>query len=154
VIRLHDLRHTHATLLLADGVPGKVVSERLGHASATITLPSTSRSIPAWAARRQTALRRCFKADFEARSITRVSRGPQRPLQRNTPAPDLNEHRREAVRGIWYMGQRITLQRPEGECVAQDYAEGQCLDADCRPYADKVNSGRSAIAVAKQVSVG
>jgi integrase len=38
VIRLHDLRHTHATLLLADGVPVKVVSERLGHASATITL--------------------------------------------------------------------------------------------------------------------
>lgn len=37
-IRLHDLRHTHATLLLADGVPVKVVSERLGHASATITL--------------------------------------------------------------------------------------------------------------------
>ena len=38
VIRLHDLHHTHATLLLADGVPVKVVSERLGHASATITL--------------------------------------------------------------------------------------------------------------------
>jgi integrase len=37
-IRLHDLRHTHASLLLADGVPVKVVSERLGHASATITL--------------------------------------------------------------------------------------------------------------------
>jgi integrase len=38
VIRLHDLRHTPATLLLADGVPVKVVSERLGHASAMITL--------------------------------------------------------------------------------------------------------------------
>ena len=38
VIRLHDLRHTHATLLLADGVPVKVVSERLGHASAMIML--------------------------------------------------------------------------------------------------------------------
>ncbi|MGZ4540128.1 MAG: tyrosine-type recombinase/integrase [Blastococcus sp.] len=37
-IRLHDLRHTHATLLLSDGVPVKVVSERLGHASPTITL--------------------------------------------------------------------------------------------------------------------
>jgi len=36
--RLHDLRHTHASLLLADGVPVKVVSERLGHANATITL--------------------------------------------------------------------------------------------------------------------
>jgi integrase len=38
VIRLHDLRHTHATLLRAGGVPVKVVSERLGHVSATITL--------------------------------------------------------------------------------------------------------------------
>jgi integrase len=38
VIRLHDLRHTHATLLLAAGEPVKVASERLGHASATITL--------------------------------------------------------------------------------------------------------------------
>jgi hypothetical protein len=38
VIRLNDLRHTHATLLLAAGEPVKVVSERLGHANATITL--------------------------------------------------------------------------------------------------------------------
>jgi integrase len=30
-IRLHDLRHTHASLLLRDRVPIKVVSERLGH---------------------------------------------------------------------------------------------------------------------------
>jgi integrase len=37
-IRLHDLRHTHATLLLRNGVPIKVVSERLGHANAMITL--------------------------------------------------------------------------------------------------------------------
>ena len=38
IIRLHDLRHTRATLLLAAGEPVEVVSERLGHASATITL--------------------------------------------------------------------------------------------------------------------
>jgi integrase len=38
VIRLHDLRHTHATVLLGAGIPVKVVSERLGHANATITL--------------------------------------------------------------------------------------------------------------------
>jgi integrase len=58
VIRLHDLRHTHATLLLADGVPVKVVSERLGHASPPPRSPSTSTSTPAWAARRPTASRR------------------------------------------------------------------------------------------------
>jgi len=37
-IRLHDLRHTHATLALQAGVHPKVVSERLGHASIAITL--------------------------------------------------------------------------------------------------------------------
>ncbi len=37
VIRVHDLRHTAATHLLARGVPVKVVQEMLGHASATIT---------------------------------------------------------------------------------------------------------------------
>lgn len=45
-IRLHDLRHTHATLLLAKGVPVKVVSERLGHTSATITLQVYAHVMP------------------------------------------------------------------------------------------------------------
>jgi integrase len=36
-IRLHDLRHTWATLALVAGVDVKVVSERLGHASPLIT---------------------------------------------------------------------------------------------------------------------
>jgi integrase len=37
-IRLHDIRHTHATLLLKAGVHIKVVSERLGHATPSFTL--------------------------------------------------------------------------------------------------------------------
>ena len=37
-IRLHDLRHTNATLMLQMGVPAKVASERLGHANISITL--------------------------------------------------------------------------------------------------------------------
>jgi integrase len=37
-IRLHDLRHTHATHLLAAGVNMKLVSERLGHATPAFTL--------------------------------------------------------------------------------------------------------------------
>jgi integrase len=39
VIRLHDLRHTHATLALAAGVHPKIVKERLGHANIATTLP-------------------------------------------------------------------------------------------------------------------
>ncbi len=35
--RFHDLRHTHATLLLESGVPVKAISKRLGHATTAIT---------------------------------------------------------------------------------------------------------------------
>jgi integrase len=41
-IRFHDLRHTHATLMLAQGVHPKIVSERLGHATIGITLDTYS----------------------------------------------------------------------------------------------------------------
>ncbi len=41
-IRLHDLRHTWATLALGAGVHPKIVSERLGHASIAITLDTYS----------------------------------------------------------------------------------------------------------------
>ncbi len=46
-IRLHDLRHTHATLALQAGVHPKVISERLGHATVAITLDIYSHAIPA-----------------------------------------------------------------------------------------------------------
>lgn len=46
-IRLHDLRHTYATLALSAGVHPKIVSERLGHASIGITLDCYSHCLPA-----------------------------------------------------------------------------------------------------------
>ncbi|NME98843.1 site-specific integrase [Aneurinibacillus aneurinilyticus] len=46
VIRFHDLRHTHATILLRMGENPKLVSERLGHASVTITLDTYSHVLP------------------------------------------------------------------------------------------------------------
>jgi integrase len=45
-VRLHDLRHTHATLLLKSGANPKVVSERLGHASAAFTMDVYSHVLP------------------------------------------------------------------------------------------------------------
>jgi integrase len=45
-IRPYDLRHTCATLLLASGENVKVVSERLGHASAALTLDVYSHVLP------------------------------------------------------------------------------------------------------------
>lgn len=45
-IRLHDLRHTHASLLVAAGVPIKVVSERLGHANPGFTMATYQHVMP------------------------------------------------------------------------------------------------------------
>ena len=45
-IRLHDVRHTHATLLLASSVNPKVVSERLGHSSVAFTLDTYAHIMP------------------------------------------------------------------------------------------------------------
>jgi integrase len=64
-IRLHDLRHTHATLALQAGVHPKVVSERLGHLGVGITLDTYSHAIPAMqedAAAKVAALLDCHRA--------------------------------------------------------------------------------------------
>lgn len=45
-IRPHDLRHTHATILLKAGVPAKVVSERLGHANVAFTMSVYQHVLP------------------------------------------------------------------------------------------------------------
>ena len=48
-IRLHDTRHTAGTLMLASGVPTKVVTEMLGHSSPTITLSIYAHVLPGMA---------------------------------------------------------------------------------------------------------
>jgi integrase len=45
-IRFHDLRHSHATTLLADGVHPKVTQERLGHSTITTTMDLYSQVTP------------------------------------------------------------------------------------------------------------
>jgi len=46
VIRLHDLRHTHGTLLIQAGVPVKVVSEPLGHGHPAFTIETYQHVLP------------------------------------------------------------------------------------------------------------
>ncbi|MDP8905440.1 MAG: site-specific integrase [Chloroflexota bacterium] len=46
-VRLHDLRHTAATLMLAEGVPLAVISEWLGHAGIAITASHYAAVVPA-----------------------------------------------------------------------------------------------------------
>jgi len=45
-VRLHDLRHTHASIMLKAGVHPKVVSERLGHATVSTTMDIYSHVLP------------------------------------------------------------------------------------------------------------
>lgn len=45
-VRLHDARHTHASLMLKQGIHPKIVQERLGHASIQITLDTYSHVAP------------------------------------------------------------------------------------------------------------
>jgi len=45
-MRLHDLRHTAATLMMAEGIPPRVVQEMLGHANIRITLDTYSHVMP------------------------------------------------------------------------------------------------------------
>ena len=55
-IRLHDARHTHASLMLKQGIHPKIVQERLGHASIQITLDTYSHVAPGL----QQAAANCF----------------------------------------------------------------------------------------------
>ena len=59
-IRLHDLRHTWATLALQAGVHPKVVSERLGHATTSITLDIYSHVQPELDAEAATTVAQLF----------------------------------------------------------------------------------------------
>jgi integrase len=60
-IRLHDLRHTHATLLIQDGEPLKVVAERLGHANPAFTMATYQHVLPGMGAGAATRFARLVK---------------------------------------------------------------------------------------------
>lgn len=60
-IRLYDLRHAHATALLAAGVHPKVASERLGHASVSLTLDTYTHSVQGLDADAAARVQRAFR---------------------------------------------------------------------------------------------
>jgi integrase len=81
-IRLYDLRHTAATTALAAGVPVKVVSEMLGHASVAITLDIYSHVLPHMqdeAAQKMESLVLGGEPAVERKSGKRHTIGTQRP---------------------------------------------------------------------------
>jgi len=64
-VRFHDLRHTHATLMLRQGIHPKIVSERLGHSSIAITLDTYSHVLPGL----QEAAAQRFEEGLQAPSV-------------------------------------------------------------------------------------
>jgi integrase len=72
-VRLYDLRHTHATLLLLTGVNPKVVSERLGHSSVAITLDVYSHVLPNMQAEAAEKLDELLYGDEEEEVPARVA---------------------------------------------------------------------------------
>jgi integrase len=67
-IRLHDLRHGHATHLLASGVHPKVASERLGHSRVGITLDLYSHVLPGMQEDAAARVDAAFRAALEQRA--------------------------------------------------------------------------------------
>ena len=77
-IRLHDLRHTHASHLLLAGVNVKVVSERLGHSSPAFTMTVYQHVLPGMQADAATATERLAKPAPPPTSATGERRGNPR----------------------------------------------------------------------------
>lgn len=85
VIRLHDLRHTSASLALAAGIPMKVVSDRLGHSSTSITADLYTHVVPVVARKAADLLAasvpRRGAAREEAMSSESLASGSDQPVQ-------------------------------------------------------------------------
>ena len=77
-LRFHDLRHTHATLLLLEHVSIKVISERLGHSSTNITQDIYSHVLPEMQLEAANAIDRV---------LAPITPDPPQPPQPTTPIP-------------------------------------------------------------------
>ena len=70
-IRLHDLRHSHATHMLASGVHPKIAQERLGHSSVGITLDLYSHVLPGMQAEAVSKVDAALRAALDRRAATK-----------------------------------------------------------------------------------
>ena len=60
-VRLHDLRHFHATVLMKEGTHPKVVQERLGHSVISVTMDTYSHVVPGLQEKAATAFSQAMK---------------------------------------------------------------------------------------------
>jgi hypothetical protein len=79
-IRLHDLRHTNASLALGTGIDIKVVSDRLEHSTMAVTLstPTSSRLSVETAAKRIAGLLGTGRKRMPTRCVREAQRWPER----------------------------------------------------------------------------
>lgn len=71
--RLHDARHTAATLLLAQGIPARVAMQILGHSQISLTLGTYSHVIPELAREAADAMTTALWDDVENQSAANVA---------------------------------------------------------------------------------
>jgi hypothetical protein len=90
-ITLHGLRHSYATAALKAGVPVKVISERLGHATVAITLAVYSHVIPGMDELAATTVADLILGDGPA------NRTPERPVDKPVTSKPSSIERREEV---------------------------------------------------------
>src|SRR5207249_10175829 len=100
-IRFHDLRHTHATLLLKAGVPLKVLSERLGHSTPAFTMTVYQHVLPGCSATRRTCSPVSSRPPTTSHS---VGSGPVAPSGRDEAPPIML-----STRASWWRGQDLNL---------------------------------------------
>ncbi len=73
-IRLHDARHTHASLMLKQGIHPKIVQERLGHASIQLTLDTYSHVTPGIQAAAANSFDKAFTKKYNESEIEVVKK--------------------------------------------------------------------------------
>ena len=88
-LRFHDLRHTYAAMLIAQGAHPRAMMERLGHSSVTVTLNTYGHLLPALETRLDEALDRVGRAAREESIGSRGSRLGHAPIV----AFDLSGHK-------------------------------------------------------------
>ena len=94
-LRFHDLRHTHAALLIADGWHPLAISRRLGHSTMTVTMDRYGHLLPSLEAEllarsAETFTRSLTQTDFDA-IAEELNNRPRQTLGFKTPSESLAE---------------------------------------------------------------
>jgi hypothetical protein len=110
VIRFHDLRQTHASLLLAAGVPVLDLSRRIGHASAAVTLNVYAHVVLGQGQRAAALFAQVVDGEADGADVApNVALGGLRVRECRRPIPG----DRPDLRLCWWRGQDLNL-RPSG----------------------------------------